>query len=193
MKRELTPAMIEQMRSEIYDTLTDTTTSHEQKVTYLARKAENLLTVLDEPEGLDELMRCGIDTRCICNLFEGDAPYRPRYICIDFEKFLREGSQFLQLGPAKDFYEALNNLMIMYHNIPSITNYPVYIGDLDTLLDPFIVGLSDEEVKKALRLWLTMIDRTILDSFCHADIGPRATRFGYLLMEVEAELAKKMF
>ena len=78
MKRTLTPEMIEQMRQEIYETLTEPTTTHEQKVTYLARKAENFLTVLDEPEGLDELMRCEIDTRCICNLFEGDAPSLPR-------------------------------------------------------------------------------------------------------------------
>lgn len=188
MKRTLTPDMIEQMRGAIYATLTDSTTTHEQKVTYLARNAENFLTVLDEPEGLDELMRCGIDTRCICNLFEGDAPYRPRYICIDFEKFLREGSEFLELGPATNFAEALTHLMIMYHNIPSITNYPVFIGDLDKLLEPYAKGVSDEEIKTALRLWLTMADRTILDSFCHADIGPQASRVGYLLMEVESEL-----
>ena len=125
MKRVLTPEMIVEKRREVYDILVDPTSSHEQRVTYLARAAENFLTVLDEPEGLDELLRCDIDTRCICNLFEGDAPYRPRYICIDFEKFLREGSAFLQLGPAKDFSEALTHLMIMYHNIPSITNYPV--------------------------------------------------------------------
>ena len=122
MKRVLTPDMMEEKRQEIYTTLTDPTATHEQKVTYLARHAENFLTVLDEPERLDELMRCDIDTRCICNLFEGDAPYRPRYICIDFPKFLREGSEFLQLGPARDFSEALTHLMIMYHNIPSITN-----------------------------------------------------------------------
>ena len=188
MKRVLTPEMIEEKRREVYDILVDPTSSHEQRVTYLARAAENFLTVLDEPEGLDELLRCDIDTRCICNLFEGDAPYRPRYICIDFEKFLREGSAFLQLGPAKDFSEALTHLMIMYHNIPSITNYPVYAGDLDVLLDPYIEGLSDEEVKKALRLWLTTVDRTVLDSFFHANIGPKATRLGYLLMEVEGEL-----
>ena len=188
MKRVLTPEMIEEKRREIYQTLTDPTTSHEQKVTYLARNAEDMLTVLDEPAELDALMRCDIDTRCICNLFEGEAPYRPRYICVDFPKFLREGSQFLQLGPARDFDEALAHLMILFHNIPSITNYPVYIGDLDLLLDPYIGDLSDEQVKKSLRLWMTMIDRTVLDSFCHADIGPKETRLGYLLLEVEAEL-----
>ncbi len=188
MKRELTPEMIENMRSEIYDTLTDKTTTHEQKVTYLARKAENMLTVLDEPEDLDELMRCDIDTRCICSLFEGEAPYRPRYICVDFPKFLKNGSEFLELGPAKTFDEALTNLMILYKNIPSITNYPVFIGDLDELFNPYIEGLTDEEVKIRLKLWLTMADRTILDSFCHADIGPKESRFGYLLLETEAEL-----
>ena len=54
MRRVLTPEQIEEKRQAIYDTLTDPTTSHEQKVTYLARKAEDLLTVLDEPDELDE-------------------------------------------------------------------------------------------------------------------------------------------
>ena len=60
MKRKLTPEMLEGMREEIYATLTDATTTHEQKVTYLARKAENMLTVLDEPDDLDELMPSSI-------------------------------------------------------------------------------------------------------------------------------------
>lgn len=179
---------VEQRRREILDTLRDPTTTHEQKVTYLARHAENFMKVLDEPAELDELMRCPIETRCICNLFEGEAPYRPRYITPDYEKFLREGSAFLQLEPPKDLFEALNSLMIFYHNVPSITNYPVYIGDLDALLEPFAQDVDDATMKKALKLFLTQVDRTILDSFCHADIGPKPTRVGRLLMEVEGEL-----
>ena len=179
---------VEQRRQEILVTLRDPTTTHEQKVTYLARHAENFMKVLDEPAELDELMRCPIETRCICNLFEGEAPYRPRYITPDYEKFLREGSAFLQLEPPKDLFEALNSLMIFYHNVPSITNYPVYIGDLDALLEPFAQDVDDATVKKALKLFLTQVDRTILDSFCHADIGPKPTRVGRLLMEVEGEL-----
>ena len=99
MKRNMTPELLEEKRQEIYNTLVDPTLSHEQRVTNLSREAENLMNVLDEPEGLDELLRCGIDERCICNLSEGDAPYRPRYICIDFEKFLKTGSEF-QIGRA---------------------------------------------------------------------------------------------
>ena len=179
---------VELRRQEILDTIKDPTATHEQKVTYLARHAENFMTVLDEPKELDALMRCGQEERCICNLFEGDAPYRPRYITPDYPKFLRQGSRFLQLDPPKDLFEALNSLMILYHNVPSITNYPVFIGDLDDLLAPYCEGLDDETVKRALRLFLIQVDRTILDSFCHANIGPKASRVGLLLMEVEAEL-----
>ena len=186
--RPITMEEVELRRQEILDTIKDPTASHEQRVTYLARHAENFMTVLDEPAELDELMRCEQEVRCICNLFEGDAPYRPRYITPDYPKFLRQGSRFLQLDPPKDLFEVLNSLMILYHNVPSITNYPVFIGDLDQLLEPYCEGLDDETIKKALRLFLIQVDRTILDSFCHANIGPRASRVGLLLMQVESEL-----
>ena len=186
--RPISMETVEEKRREILATIQDKTASHEQKVTYLARHAENFLTVIDEPEELDALMRCPQPERCICNLFEGDAPYRPRYICPDYPKFLKQGSEFLQLDAPKDLWEALNNLLILYHNVPSITNYPVYIGDLDTLLEPYMSQVDDETAKKALRLFFIQIDRTILDSFCHADIGPADTRAGRLIMEVEAEL-----
>ena len=186
--REMTMAELEACRQAILDTLKDPTATHEQKVTYLARHAENMLKVLDEPAEMDELMRTDAAVKCICNLGEGEAPYRPRYIVPDYAKFLRNGSEFLQLDPPKDLFEALNSLMILYHNVPSITNYPVIIGDLDVLLEPFAEGLSDEVIRKALKLFMTGVDRTILDSFCHADIGPAETRIGRLLLEVEAEL-----
>ncbi len=186
--RPITMETVEAKRAEILATLKDPTQTHEQKVTNLARHAEDFLTVLDEPAEMDELMRCDEENRCICNLFEGEAPYRPRYICPDYEKFLHQGSEFLQLEPAGDLFEALNNLLILYHNVPSITNYPVYLGDLDMLLDPYMEGLDDATIKKALRLFFTQVDRTILDSFSHGDLGPKATRAGYLIMEVEGEL-----
>ena len=39
-----------------------------------------------------------------------------------------------------------------------------------------------------LKLFLTQMDRTILDSFSHANIGPRETKAGRLLLEAEKEL-----
>ena len=143
--RPISLETVEEKRREILATIQDRTATHEQKVTYLARHAENFLTVIDEPAELDALMRCDQEDRCICNLFEGDAPYRPRYICPDYPQFLRQGSEFLQLTPPQDLWEALNDLLILHHNVPSITNYPVYIGDLDTLLEPYVRQVSDDE------------------------------------------------
>ena len=146
------------------------------------------MEVLDLPEGLDELLNVPIDRKCICDLSEGHAPMRPRYIIPDYAKFLKEGSKFLQLDPPTDLYEALNSLMIFYKHVPSVTNYPVYVGQLDELLEPYIDTVDEAQAKKMLKLFLTQMDRTILDSFSHADIGPRETKAGRLLLEAEKEL-----
>ncbi|MBY6828978.1 DUF3029 family protein, partial [Clostridium botulinum] len=111
---------------------------------------------------------------------------RPRYICPDYEKFMKQGSEFLNLNPPKDIWEATNNLLILYKHVPSITSMPVYIGNIDTLLDPFI---SDEnEAYNAIKLFLLHIDRTITDSFCHANIGPKETKAGRLILKAQREL-----
>lgn len=72
--------------------------------------------------------------------------------------------------------------------MPSITNYPVYLGQLDYLLEPFITDMDDATVKKHLKLFFTNVDRTVLDSFSHADIGPKATRAGYLIWRFKLNL-----
>lgn len=168
----------------IYDALTSTKRTYEQKVLDLAHCAENQLNVIP----LDERTIHYFSTGAINDLFEGHAPYRPRYVMVDFERFMKQGSKFLRINPPKTFDEAIFALMSLYHHIPSITNFPVYLGNLDYLLDPFIGELSDEEVKTKTRLFLNFLDRTIDDSFCHANIGPKETRMGRLLLETEAEL-----
>jgi YjjI family glycine radical enzyme len=179
---------VNQTREEILGIIKDGTLTHEQKVANLAGKADSLLEVLDLPEGLDELLNVPKEAQCICDLSEGHAPVRPRYIIPDYAKFMKEGSSFLQLDPPKDLYEALNDLLIFYKHVPSVTNYPVYVGALDELLEPFIDTVSEEEAKKLLRMFMIHVDRTVLDSFSHADIGPKATKAGALLLEVETEL-----
>ena len=113
---------------------------------------------------------------------------RPRYIIPDYAKFMREGSKFLQLDPPKDLFEALNSLLIFYKHVPSVTNFPVYLGALDELLDPFVQDMDEELAKKMIRLFLIHVDRTVLDSFSHANVGPRDTKAGRIILEVEAEL-----
>lgn len=160
----------------------DKTLTYEQKVLTLAREAEASLNVLNISKEVQGLRDEGI----ICDLNEGNAPYRPRYIVPDYEKFMKQGSEFLGLEPAKDIWEATNNLLILYKHVPSITAMPVYIGNIDTLLDPFID--NEEEAYKAIKLFLLHIDRTITDSFCHANIGPMETKAGRIILKVQRGL-----
>ena len=44
--------------------------------------------------------------------------------------------------------------MIMYSHVPSITSYPVYLGDLDKLLEPYVDGVPSEDLDHKLRLFL---------------------------------------
>ena len=181
---------VNKTRNSILETIKNPSLTHEQKVAAMAGLADSLLEVLELPEGLDELLNAPVNIKCICDLNEGHAPLRPRYIVPDYEKFMKEGSKFLQLAPPKDLYEALNSLLIFYKHVPSVTNFPVYTGALDTLLEPFINDVDEAQAKKMLKLFMIHMDRTILDSFSHANIGPKETKAGRLLLEVEAELVQ---
>lgn len=171
-------------KKQILDTITSDKLTYEQKLKTLANIAEDELDVLNIPERA----RYYFSTGAINDLFEGHAPYRPRYIMPDYEKYLRNGSEFLRVKPAKTFDDAIFALMMIYHHVPSITSFPVFLGSLDKLLEPYANGLSDEEIKQKLRYFLTFLDRTIDDSFCHANLGPEETRVGNLILEVEEEL-----
>ncbi len=124
----------------------------------------------------------------ICDLNEGNALYRPRYIIVDFKKFIKNGSKFLQLDPPKDLMEAVNHLLILYKHVPSVTNYPVYLGDFDDLLEEFVLKEDKAFAKKVLSLFLLNIDRTLSDSFVHANIGPKDTTTGRLILELTEEM-----
>lgn len=167
-----------------YTILTSQRLTHEQKLMGLAKAAENGLDVLEIPARLQHYFETG----AINDLFEGHAPYRPRYTMPDYDKFVQNGSQFLGLAPPTDLDELLNSLMILYRHVPSITNFPVFLGNIDKLIDPFLDGHTDDAVRKKLRLFLTYLDRTVTDSFCHANLGPEETRAGRLILEVAAAL-----
>lgn len=184
--REISKERVENTRNQIYDIITSTTLTHEQKLTSLANAADSLMEVLSLPEGFEELYYG--ENQCICDLFEGHAPMRPRYIVPDYDKLMKEGCKFLQLEAPTDLYEALNTLLIFYKHVPSVTNYPVFLGQLDELLEPFIDTVDEAQAKKMIKMFMTHIDRTILDAFAHADIGPKPTKAGRLILEAETEL-----
>lgn len=182
--RSISMSRVENTRKEMLETVENKGLTHEQKVFQMASLADSLLEVLNVTDGLQELM----DKKIICDLFEGHAPMRPRYIVPNYTLLFEKGCDFLKLDPPTDLYEALNTLLIFYKNVPSVTNFPVYIGNLDTLLEPFVIDMDYNIAKKAIKLFLIHIDRTITDSFCHANIGPNATISGKMILEVEREL-----
>ena len=185
--RDISMERVNQTREDMLATVKSKTLTHEQKVATMANQADSLLEVLDLPEGLDELLNQPIDRQCICDLFEGHAPLRPRYIIPNYDKFMKEGSEFLNLEAPKDLYEAINALEIFYKHVPSVTNFPVYVGALDKLLDPFVQDMDEDLALKMIKLFMIHMDRTILDSFSHGNLGPEDTKAGRLVLKAIAE------
>ncbi len=167
---------------DVLSIIKDSKLTQREKVNALAAVAANSLNVLN----LTDKEQNYFDRGIICDLFEGNAPYRPRYNLVDFNLFMEKGSNFLNLKPPTTLLEAVNNLLILYNHIPSVTTFPVYLGNIDQLLDPFID--DREEAYEIIKMFLTNIDRTLTDSFVHANIGPQATKAGSLILKAEKEL-----
>lgn len=166
----------------VLDIIKNKTLTYEQVVMSLAKEGENSINVLNISDKVQEYRNEGI----ICDLYEGNAPFRPRYIVPDYGKFMKNGSKFLGIKPANDIWEATNNLLMLYKHVPSITTMPVYLGNLDYLLEPYVE--DEEEAYKAIKLFLKHIDTTITDSFCHANIGPKETKAAFLILKAVKEL-----
>ncbi|STD49155.1 glycine radical enzyme, YjjI family [Edwardsiella tarda] len=98
--------------------------SPEQKRHFLALEAENHLPYPPLPDDARQALEEGV----ICDMFEGHAPYKPRYVLPDYARFLAQGSTWLELEPAQDFDDALAMLVILYHHVPSVTSMPVFFG-----------------------------------------------------------------
>jgi YjjI family glycine radical enzyme len=165
-------------------TVADPALTYHQRLHRLAGLAEEAVA----PPPVSDACRAAQDDGVICDLAEGHAPYRPRYLLPDYAALLRNGSSFLELDPPQDLDEALTTLLIAYTAVPSVTTYPVYLGDLDKLLEPFAEGVGDEELHRRLRLFWISLDRMLPDAFAHADLGPDDTRVGRMILRLEREL-----
>ncbi len=133
--------------------------------------------------------REALDARLICDLYEGPAPYTARYILPDYDKALRQGLQHLELEPPQDLDDALAFLQIMYAHVPSVTTYPVYLGDLDKILERFVPAtMTDAELDRTLRRFWISIDRMVPDAFAHLDLGPHDSRITRSIFRVERSL-----
>lgn len=162
----------------------DPTLTYRQRVQALAAAAEASLA----PPPVSAACAAALDQRIICDMHEGNAPYRPRYLLPDYALALRQGSEFLELDPPGTLDEALAFLLCLYGNVPSITGYPVWLGDVDVLLSRFAAGVSDEDLHRRLRLhWITL-DRLFPDAFTHANLSPYDNRVSRTILALQREL-----
>ena len=174
---------IDETKSDVLKEIKNPSLTYHQIVSRLAKIAENQLPY---PKGVDEKFFELSEKDIISDLGEGHAIFTPRYILPNYEKLLKEGCEFLRLKPAKTLTEAINSLLIFYHHVPSFSNYPVFVGRIDKLLDPYI---EDEDMaREQIKWFLIHLDRTINDSFCHANIGPEETLAGNIIIDLEKEL-----
>ena len=158
---------------------------YDQKVRRLAALATDAI----EYPHLSVECREALDKRLICDMFEGHAPFTPRYVLPDYERALAQGSVYLELEPPRDLADALAFLQIMYSQVPSVTTYPVYLGDLDRLLTPFVDdSITDDELDRTLRRFWIGLDRMLPDAFVHTDLGPHDSRVLRSILRVERSL-----
>jgi YjjI family glycine radical enzyme len=158
---------------------------YDQKLRRLAALATE---VLPYPH-ISAACREALDKRVICDLFEGNAPYTARYILPDYEKALSQGLHHLELDPPTNLDDALAFLQIMYAHVPSVTTYPVYLGDLDKVLAPFVdETITDAELDVRLRRFWIGIDRMQPDAFVHLDLGPHDSQITRSIFRVERSL-----
>lgn len=174
---------IDETKEEVLNIIKNSSLTYEQQTYGLAKLAENQLPY---PEGADKRFFELVNKGIICDLDEGHAPYAPRYILPNYDKLIKEGSEFLRLKPAKTLTDAINMLLVFYHHVPSITRFPVYLGSIDKLLNPFIV--DEKQAREQIKWFLINLDRTIDDSFSHANIGPEETLAGNIIIDLEKEL-----
>tara|TARA_Y100001956_G_scaffold82798_1_gene105695 strand:+ start:974 stop:2515 length:1542 start_codon:yes stop_codon:yes gene_type:complete len=168
----------------VQEIVTDTNLNPKQKNQFLALEAEANLPYMEVSDVVSSAMKQGI----LCDMFEGHAPFKPRYVLPDYAKFLNQGSEYLEVDPAQDFDDALNLLTIIYHHVPSVTNIPVYLGQLDDVLLPYVGDLTEQQIYVKLKRFWIMLDRTLPDAFMHVNIGPKDNVICRTILKVDAEL-----
>ena len=170
---------------DILEAVTSKSLTYQQKLYTIANIAERLFDPRDLLGYTDEEMEY-INNQMICDLNEGYAMYRPRYILPDYEVYIKNGCKFLDLKAPTNIDECLDGLLILYSHVPSITSFPVFIGHIDTLIEPFITNEEEDYVK--IKRFLNHIDKVITDFFCYTDIGSYSTRAGKMILKAIIEL-----
>ena len=95
--------------NQVLEIIKNETLTYNQQVLQLAGYAGNSIEVFNIDEDTKKLL----DAEIICTMFEGNTPYRPRYVIPNYEVLMEKGCEFLSLEPPTDIWEATNSLLIL--------------------------------------------------------------------------------
>ncbi|HYF92700.1 MAG TPA: YjjI family glycine radical enzyme [Symbiobacteriaceae bacterium] len=183
LKTGLTAEKVGELRSWVSGVLRDTSLTPDQRRATLAVGAAKVLPHLPYSDAACQALAEGT----VCMLGEVPLPFWPRYTAPDYARLLRQGSEYLRLKPARDLHDALAGLLSAYQYSATVTLEPVWLGNLDTLLEPYFDSVPEPEARRAVRSFWTVVSRLFPSSFVHANIGPGETRMGRLLLELDRE------
>ena len=105
-----------EFRTRVEEVLTASTLTYDQRLRRLAGLA---VSAMPYPT-LSQACREALDKRVICDMFEGNRPFAPRYVLPDYATLLRNGSAHLELEPPHTLAEALSVLTIAYGHVTSM-------------------------------------------------------------------------
>ncbi|HWI64762.1 MAG TPA: YjjI family glycine radical enzyme [Symbiobacteriaceae bacterium] len=183
LRTGLTPDRVGDLHAWVLRVLRDTSLTPDQRRATLAVGAAKVLPHLPYSDKAVAALASGM----VCMLGEVPLPFWPRYTAPDYSVLLKNGSAYLALKPAQDLHEALAALLTAYQYSATVTLEPVWLGNLDTLLEPYYDTVPAPEARRALRSFWTVVSRLFPSSFVHANIGPTETRVGRLLLELDQE------
>jgi YjjI family glycine radical enzyme len=114
----------------------------------------------------------------------------------DYAAALRNGSLHLELDPPRTMDDALAFLLAMYPQMASTGAGPIYLGDLDALLEPFAgqldpgagEGLLDARLR---RFWWTL-QAVLPDVPMYAGLGPADGRVVRAVLRVQRDLRPEL-
>ena len=129
-----------------------------------------------------------IEQGILCLMGEPGRPFHFRYIAPDFARLLTHGSEFLELAPAKDLYDAVEILLTAYNYVPDHALLPVALGRIDLLLEPYIGTVPEPTARRLLASLWRLVDRLHPSGFVNANLGPQETKAGRLLLETDRDV-----
>ena len=100
---------IEDFQTQARGLVNDRSLGYDQKLRRLSSLAVNALPY---PE-LSPLCAEALQARVICDMYEGNRPFTPRYVLPDYAKALRNGVAYLELEPPQNLDDALAFLIIL--------------------------------------------------------------------------------